>query len=125
MTVIVFWCWIFAVREVRPREPSKCPFMVSMAMNTAPASHTSAMAKVDFQALLEGPAGIPPKGTRPEFANPSNLQAIFDSTLALCLIAATIVVFIRLYTKVFVIRSTTCEDCKSLQPPLARPTWDV
>ena len=81
------------------------------------------MGKADFQALLEGPAGLPPKGTTPNFANPPNLEAIFDATLALCLIAAAFVVFIRLYTKVFVIRSTACEDCKSLQPPLGRPLW--
>ena len=95
--------------------------MVSMAMSAGPASQTSATVKVDFQALLEGPAGLPPKGTTPDFANPPNLEAIFDSTLALCLIAATIVVLIRLYTKVFVLRSTACEDCESLQSLLGRP----
>ena len=91
-----------------------------MAMNTPSASQTSAMVKEDFRALLEGPAGLPPKGTTPNFANPPNLEAVFDSTLALCLIAAALAVFIRLFTKVFVIRSTACEDGKSLQPPLGK-----
>ena len=125
MTVIFFRCYSFTVGEGRPQEPSKCPDMVSMATNTASASQSSAMAKADFQALLEGPAGLPPKDTTPNFANPPNLEMIFDSTLALCLIAATIVVCIRLYSKVFLIRIIVCEDCKSLQPPLSRPICDI
>ena len=64
-------------------------------------------------ALLNGPAGAPPPGMTPNLVNPPNLDAIIIPTLSLCITVTTIVVVIRLYSKLFLIRSIAYEDCKS------------
>lgn len=76
------------------------------------------MAAPSEQALLNGPAMPPPDGIIPNFANPPNLNKEITFTLALCMSVATLLISIRMYTKMFIIRSVGHEDCKV--PPLFR-----
>ena len=67
-----------------------------------------------LQALLNGPAGLPPAGVLPNFENPQqNLAFIFRLTTALALSFPTVAVVIRIYTKRCLIRSMGYEDCRS------------
>ena len=67
-----------------------------------------------YQALLNGPAGLPPAGVLPNFENPPrNLASIFHATAALTLSFATVAVVIRTYTKRCLLRSMGYEDCRS------------
>lgn len=78
------------------------------------ASPSNASTPESVQLLLNGPAGTPPAGVTPNFDNPPNLNNTFlVGTLVLCLSFATVAVLIRLYTKLFLIRSVAYEDCKT------------
>ena len=83
-----------------------------MADSSAPPSADEIQAKM--QALLNGPAGVPPLGTVPNFENPANLEYITNPVLVLCLTVATIAVILRTYTRFFLIRSASLEDCTLL-----------
>ncbi|KAL8784312.1 MAG: hypothetical protein Q9195_009091 [Heterodermia aff. obscurata] len=61
-------------------------------------------------ALLNGPAGAPPAGVRPNLDNPPNLNTASIAAIAVCEAFSALAVMIRLYTKLFLIRSTTYED---------------
>jgi len=63
-------------------------------------------------ALLEGPAYPPPLGVTPDFQNSPNLDNFVVVALTLCITFATVAFFIRMYTKIFLIRSLAAEDCK-------------
>lgn len=76
------------------------------------------MARTSEQALLDRPAMPAPDGIIPNFVNPPNLNKEITFTLALCMSVATLLVSIRMYTKMFIIRSVGHEDCKV--PPLVR-----
>lgn len=65
-----------------------------------------------LDALLNGPAGPPPPGVRPNFDDPANLNGLVILTLTLCLVFATLAVLMRTYTKLFLIRSWDYEDCE-------------
>lgn len=65
-----------------------------------------------LQALLDGPAGTPPAGVTPKFEDPQNLNAFLTLTLTLTLTFGTLAVLMRIYTKLFIIRSIACEDCR-------------
>ena len=69
-------------------------------------------AQADIQSLLEGPAGKPPLGVLPNLQNPPYTDATGLFLLMLCIAISTISVFIRFYTKLFLIKSTAYEDCK-------------
>lgn len=69
------------------------------------------------QALSNGPAGAPPAGVTPEFDNPPNLNTLVTITMVFCVSFATLAVLIRMYTKVFLIRSVAYEDCKVIRLP--------
>lgn len=66
----------------------------------------------ELEALLNGPAGPPPPGLRPNFDDPANLNGLVFMTLTLCLVFATSAILMRTYTKLFLIRSWGYEDCK-------------
>ena len=70
------------------------------------------MSSQELEALLNGPAGPPPPGVRPNFDDPANLNTLVISTLTLCLTIAALAVLMRSYTKIFLIRSWDYEDCK-------------
>ena len=65
-----------------------------------------------FKKLLDGPAVGPPAGVTPSLDNPPNLDTISHLTYSLCVSSASLVVAIRMYTKHFLIRSITYEDCE-------------
>ena len=54
----------------------------------------------------------PPPGVTPNFINPVNYQNTIVATLAVCLTVATLFTALRLYSKIFIIKSVALEDCK-------------
>lgn len=83
-----------------------------MASSTSPWTSEQSAAKI--QALLKGPAGPPPSGVLLSFDNPPNLNSEIIFTLTLCMAITTIAVLMRMYTKLFLIRSMAYEDCEYL-----------
>ena len=71
-----------------------------------------------LQALLDGPAGKPPAGILPNLENPPNLDTYLVVTVALTLTFGTLAVLLRLYTKLLILRSFACEDCKYARLPM-------
>ena len=65
-----------------------------------------------LQGLLDGPAGPPPAGVTPNMANPANLEGVVIVTVTLSLVLTTMAIFMRMYTKLFLIRAFHYEDCK-------------
>ena len=65
-----------------------------------------------LEELLNGPAGSPPPGITPNFEDPANLNKAVILTLTLCLTFATLAMLMRIYTKLFLIRSWDYEDCE-------------
>lgn len=82
-------------------------------MASPPISTNSPQYQAEVQILLNGPAGEPPPGTLPNFSNPPNLDAVYIATTAICGSVSFLAVLIRMYTKLFLIRSLVLEDCKS------------
>ena len=81
-------------------------------MENHTATAMSGQLQVELQELLNGPAGTPPAGTQPNFENPPNLYTIIYISKALILIFTTLAVFIRIYTRHFLLRSMGYDDCK-------------
>jgi hypothetical protein len=77
------------------------------------AAPTTSPTSEQLQTLLNGPAAMPSAGVLPNFVDPPNLNAVIIPILTLCLFLATLAVLARVYTKMFIIRSTAYEDCKS------------
>ncbi|KAE8360911.1 hypothetical protein BDV27DRAFT_167362 [Aspergillus caelatus] len=73
------------------------------------------MSTEHLQKLLHGPAGIPPPGVEPNLVNPPNQRISGQAAILVCGIAASITLFMRIYTRVFVIRKTSMSDCKNAQ----------
>jgi hypothetical protein len=71
----------------------------------------STMNQSMIDAILDGPALAPPPGVRPNFENPDNLS--HPELAWLQLIIATVVVVMRVYTKLGVVRNMLAEDCES------------
>ncbi|KAJ8105749.1 hypothetical protein OPT61_g9993 [Boeremia exigua] len=61
-----------------------------------------------IDALLDGPALAPPPGVTPNFVNPANLSHPELAVLQLTL--ATLVVWMRIYTKLRVLKRMLAED---------------
>ena len=76
-------------------------------------NRTAEQSLEELQALLNGPAGTPPAGVRPDFINPPNLDVFVTLTVAICVSLATLALLIRMYTKVYLVRLTAYEDCES------------
>ena len=64
-----------------------------------------------LEARLNGPAMAPPPGLYSNFNDPSNLQVYAIITLTFCMTFSTVAVFVRMYTKIFLIRKVSLEDC--------------
>lgn len=79
-----------------------------MAILTGPVTSEQSAAKI--RALLNGAAGPPPSGVLPNF----NLNSEIIFTLTFCMTIATIAVLMRMYAKLFLIRSMAYEDCQYL-----------
>lgn len=66
-----------------------------------------------LKTFLSGPAGAPPAGIATNFEDPPNLSVFVILTVVLAEAAGSLAVLLRIYTKLFIIRSTAYEDCKS------------
>ena len=62
--------------------------------------------------LLEGPAHVAPHGESYNFKNPINHEKWFIFTVVVSLGISFFAIFIRLYTKLFIIKSRGWEDCE-------------
>lgn len=62
-----------------------------------------------IDAILDGPAIAPPPGVKPNFEHPDNLS--HPELAVLQLVVATVVVGMRVYTKLGVVRKMLAEDC--------------
>lgn len=82
--------------------------MVTVPTTPSPAQQSQAA----IEALKNGPAGMPPPGVTPAFVNPPNINSLVIMTMALCNALVAVAVIIRVYTKLFLIRSTAAEDCE-------------
>ena len=65
-----------------------------------------------LQAYLDEPIEPPPAGVVPNLHNPANLNGLYIFTLVMCLLPATLAVWMRMFTKLILIRSFDYEDCK-------------
>lgn len=83
-----------------------------MATPTVPATPEQSEAKI--QALLNAPAGKPPAGVLPNFHDPSNMNGTIIFTVTFCMTIATLAVTMRMYAKLFLVRSMAYEDCEWL-----------
>ncbi|ERF70422.1 hypothetical protein EPUS_04700 [Endocarpon pusillum Z07020] len=75
-----------------------------------PSTSTTPEQVQKIQTLLNGPAGKPPEGVIPSFPALSNLYEISITILLLGMVIATLLIFIRLYIKLYLIRSKAYED---------------
>ena len=66
-----------------------------------------------LQALLEGAAMTPPSGENSNFVDPPTFNTAMLVVDVLFLVLATLTVFIRMYTKIFINRKAHLEDCES------------
>lgn len=66
--------------------------------------------------LLSGPAGTPPPGVNPDTNNLSSNQTYTILVLVLGLTFSTLAIIIRIYTKIFLMRTRAYEDCRSQYP---------
>ena len=64
-----------------------------------------------MQALLDGPAMVPPSGVEPNFVNPENKTRYFVLTVVLTMTVSTFAFLMRGYTKTCLIRKVGWEDC--------------
>jgi hypothetical protein len=69
---------------------------------------------VPMEIQLEGPAMMPPPGVQPNFVNPTNMKTEGRILVVFCLIASTLVVSMRMWTKTRLVRKVVLEDCSSL-----------
>lgn len=65
------------------------------------------------QDWLNGPAMVPPPGVTPNFVDPPNQRHIVLFVLIFYMTLSTIVILMRMYTKIFLLRKTVFEDCMS------------
>ncbi len=65
--------------------------------------------------LLNGPAMSPPPGVIPNFVDPPNLNSYWVLSLTLSLTFSTLFVLMRMYTRLFISRVTSWDDCESLR----------
>ena len=70
------------------------------------------MAQVYTLTAPSRPGLTPPPDVIPSFSNPFSMQPYQVLTIALSIIATTVLVFARMYTKIFIMKSTVWEDCK-------------
>lgn len=79
-------------------------------MVTPNTTSTPEQLQAELQAILNGPAGVPPVGVTPNFHDPQNLNRVFAMALTLCVTSTTLAVLTRMYTKKFLIQSWAHED---------------
>lgn len=78
----------------------------------AMASLMTASNPEQLQALLDGPAGKLPAGVIPDFLHPANHNTSVILDMTFCITIPALAVLMRMYTRIYLIKSTTYEDCK-------------
>lgn len=81
------------------------------------------METVSEELMLNGPAMEPPLGMQPNFVNPANLKTEGLILVVLSLVASTLVVSMRMWTKTRLVRKVVLEDCKPT--PLCWSPWNL
>lgn len=79
------------------------------------------MDQAQIDAILDAPALAPPKGVVPNFENPENLSHPELAVLQLAI--ATVVVGMRVYTKMGVVGKMLAEDCEYIPWSAAVVQW--
>jgi hypothetical protein len=75
---------------------------------------------MDTSMLAVTPAGTPPPGMTPDFVNGERFaQHWFPIVTAICMVVSTVVVALRLFARVVVIRKVDWTDCKSRRNPFS------
>ncbi|KAK6949036.1 hypothetical protein Daesc_009108 [Daldinia eschscholtzii] len=74
------------------------------------ADQFSSLSPADQQAVLNGPALAPPDGMLSNFVNPPNQTTMAFSATTLCLVASSLAVIIRLYSRFLCTRTPAIED---------------
>ena len=87
------------------------------------AQNVSELLNGPLMELLNGPLMEPPPGMQSNFINPANLKTEGLILMTFCLIASTLVVCMRMWTKTRLIRKVVLEDCSS--PPPCSSTLNV
>ena len=70
------------------------------------------MTPAQKEKFLNGPALQPPPGVVPHFVNPPNRNGLCYSVLILSICVSTIVVFLRMWARIFCVKKFRIEDCK-------------
>jgi len=78
------------------------------------------MAEDPSTILASVPGLAPPPGVVPNFVNPYSLESIQIVSAVLCLALALLSTLLRMYTKLFIIKTHGWEDCKLLSAWLGR-----
>ena len=81
-------------------------------MATPTTTLTPEQSMVALQVLLNGPAMPPPPGVTSDFDHPLSDYTVHIVMLTLFITFSTISVLMRMYTKLFLVRSVVLEDCK-------------
>ena len=68
--------------------------------------------QLQIEALLDGPAGLPPAGTLPNIHKAAALKNVFYLTIALSIAFSSSALLVRIYTKRFLLRSMGYDDCR-------------
>ena len=64
----------------------------------------------------DSPGLAPPPGVEPYFYSPFTINGYSNTVIVQCAIVTTVVVAARVYTKRFVVKSISLEDCKYSLP---------
>ena len=72
---------------------------------------TNIMTPKEIQALLLQPAGKPPSGVIANFADPPDLEVPVILTILFFITVAAFATWMRIYTKIFIIKALAYEDC--------------
>lgn len=73
------------------------------------------LASIPPEQLALLPAAQPPPGVKPNFVNPESCGTAVVIGLAIPSAVMSIVVLLRLYTKAYIVRSLSWDDCESLR----------
>lgn len=62
------------------------------------------------EALLQRPAQPPPAGIIPDFEHPPNIQDTARAILIVCVLLATFMMIMKMYTQICIVRKMQLED---------------
>ncbi|KAI1129109.1 hypothetical protein F5Y10DRAFT_159979 [Nemania abortiva] len=68
------------------------------------------LSPAEQEAILNGPGMVPPEGVTPDFSRPGNRPDVAIAVSVVCLTLVTLVVSIRAYSRLFIVKSMRLED---------------